>query len=97
MSRRCEREGVPWPRLRGLVEPRHLRDYGSLDVFWEVWQWRGCTGSVASKGPHKLAMDHLRERPVLPPWWAQEMLDDAREFAREWRATLHELTQEGQM
>jgi hypothetical protein len=32
-------------------------------------------------------MEHLRERPLLPPWWTQEMLDAAAWQATEWCKT----------
>ena len=62
MSRRCDREdvvadrGVPWP---------------SHDVLDQCGFMRFCERRDGANGhalAHPMAMEHLRERPVLPPW-----------------------------
>lgn len=58
MSRRCDREGVPWPRLGAGEWATHgdvLRASEVLrGVFWLV------------RATHQRVLMHLRERPVLP-------------------------------
>lgn len=66
MSRRCDREGVEWPRM---VQ----RDSSALWWGWSTDEldmltrhfnlWVSC---VAVRKRHPQAMAHLRERAVLP-------------------------------
>ena len=64
MSRRCDREGVAWPRLA----PREgrLARAGMLDVLWSTATLRGVYGFDHVEGLRGLTLRHLRERPVLP-------------------------------
>lgn len=84
MSRRCDREGAAWPRVRGR-EARFLRDYGSLDALRLAWRWIGTARAARTVRSRREVMAHLRERPLLPPWWTQEMIDAMHARARELR------------
>lgn len=66
MSRRCQREGVAWYRRSDRGEDP------ICDPLWNrhqtrVW-WPEDDAAVVVRPHHPYVMDHLRERPVLPPW-----------------------------
>ena len=88
MSRRCKREGVEWddgrfPCQRGATSFDAMHGgygFGHYLARPRKLMWRALTEF------HARRMEHLRERPLLPPWWTQEMLDRAHARAAEWHA-----------
>lgn len=95
MSRRCDREGVAWPR-RGMRDRSALRWGWSTDELdlltrhFNLWVPR-----VLVRKRHPQAMAHLRERPTLPPWWTQEMIDRAHALAAKWEKIFLDAEDEG--
>lgn len=96
MSRRCDREGVAWPRL-GC-------ERGADALFGRLWSltltapgaWSGAEDArEARERDHARVMDDLRVCAALPPWWTQEMLDAARARAAEWCEVFLEHTPTG--
>ena len=95
MSRRCDREGVAWDdRLRGY-DRELLRAGVTCDALWEFFEWRITYGRGHESGHDGALMAHLRERPVLPPWWTQEMIDRAHALAAKWEKIFLDAEDEG--
>lgn len=68
MSRRCDREGVEWPRLTYL-DTLVRRTYRTLDALALIGHERAALSfNRGNRGNHARTLEHLRERPVLPPW-----------------------------
>ncbi len=61
MSRRCDREGVVWPRP--LVQGTDAHD--PVEYRQRTLGWWG-SATVVARIRHRQVMSHLRERPVLP-------------------------------
>lgn len=65
MSRRCDREGVPWPRRFAFSEDPFPSDPLADRVDSAAW-WGD--GIEPARTHHARVMDHLRERVALPEW-----------------------------
>lgn len=88
MKRRCDRAGVVWPRLTPF-DALTGNALGSLDVLARFAHERRTLSF--NQGNHARMMAHLREHPVLPPWWTQEMLDRVHARAAGWAEMLRDL------
>lgn len=78
MSRRCDREKEPWDDRLTIGEHAYTKDGLPCDVLELLWGIRAAFGRVPKD--HGAMMEHLRERPTLPPW-SMEALDHARSDA----------------
>ena len=63
------------------------------DVLWEAYEWALFYGFTRER--HDAVMAHLRERPTLPPWWTQEMIDRAHALAAKWEKIFLDAEDEG--
>lgn len=66
MSRRCDREGVEWDDRCAPWERATIRAGHAPDVLWDLAEWRETIGTP--QDVNAVLMQHLRERPMLPPW-----------------------------
>ncbi len=68
MSRRCDREGVAWPRPGYVVEGCADALLGRLwPLTMEPGLWDDAADARRARGDeHDRVMAHLRERPALP-------------------------------
>lgn len=66
MSRRCDREKVLWDDRLTIGEHAYTKDGLPCDALELLWGIRTAFGRVPKD--HVAMMDHLRDRPTLPPW-----------------------------
>ncbi len=67
MSRRCVREGVAWPREGAAVDVADALLGRLWPLTMEPGLWDGAADARRARGDeHDRALQHLRERPVLP-------------------------------
>lgn len=68
MSRRCDREGLQWPRLGAGERDTHGDVLQASEVLRGVYRLVRAT--------HQRVLAHLRERPLLPPWSVADLIWD---------------------